>query len=259
MQEEACRRWEFEVLMGGRAGPGKTDVIVMKPLRYIDYSKFRGVIFRRTFPELEEVVDRTKQWYPAFGGEYKEGKSRWFFPSGATIKLSHMQHENDKYKHQTKEYQYIGFDEGTHFTPTQYLYMFSRARCTDGNIPVQINTGTNPGGVAHQFFKDRFKIGLVPECTTIYDEATGLSRVFIPGTREDNPSLFLNDPDYELRLELLGFARKKLGAAVAPKAIDFEENLPKTRSGKIMRRLLKARELGLPEGDISTLESKEGK
>ena len=154
MQEEACRRWEFEVLMGGRAGPGKTDVIVMKPLRYIDYSKFRGVIFRRTFPELEEVVDRTKQWYPAFGGEYKEGKSRWFFPSGATIKLSHMQHENDKYKHQTKEYQYIGFDEGTHFTPTQYLYMFSRARCTDGNIPVQINTGTNPGGVAHQFFKD---------------------------------------------------------------------------------------------------------
>ncbi len=58
----------------------------------------------------------------------------------------------------------------------------------------------------------------------------------------------------ELRLELLGFARKKLGSAVAPKEIAFTDNLPKTRSGKIMRRLLKARELGLPEGDISTLE-----
>jgi len=58
----------------------------------------------------------------------------------------------------------------------------------------------------------------------------------------------------ELRLELIGFGRKKLGAAVAPKEIEFQENLPKTRSGKIMRRLLKARELGLPEGDISTLE-----
>ncbi|ARO88868.1 acetate--CoA ligase [Nitrosospira lacus] len=58
-----------------------------------------------------------------------------------------------------------------------------------------------------------------------------------------------------LRRELLGFARKRLGAAVAPKEIDFVESLPKTRSGKIMRRLLKARELGLPEGDISTLES----
>ncbi len=58
-----------------------------------------------------------------------------------------------------------------------------------------------------------------------------------------------------LRQELLGHARKKLGAAVAPKEIDFLPTLPRTRSGKIMRRLLKARELGLPEGDTSTLES----
>jgi acetyl-CoA synthetase len=60
-----------------------------------------------------------------------------------------------------------------------------------------------------------------------------------------------------LRRDLLGHARKRLGAAVAPKEIDFRRNLPKTRSGKIMRRLLKARELGLPEGDLSTLESDE--
>ena len=59
----------------------------------------------------------------------------------------------------------------------------------------------------------------------------------------------------ELRLELLGHARKRLGAAVAPKEIAFVDALPHTRSGKIMRRLLKARELGLPEGDISTLEA----
>jgi len=59
----------------------------------------------------------------------------------------------------------------------------------------------------------------------------------------------------ELRRELLAFARTRLGAVVAPKEIEFQQNLPKTRSGKIMRRLLKARELGLPEGDTSTLES----
>jgi len=57
-----------------------------------------------------------------------------------------------------------------------------------------------------------------------------------------------------LRLELLGHARKRLGAAVAPKEIAFLPVLPRTRSGKIMRRLLKARELGLPEGDTSMLE-----
>jgi acetyl-CoA synthetase len=62
-------------------------------------------------------------------------------------------------------------------------------------------------------------------------------------------------PDDKLRLELLGFARQKLGSAVAPKEIEFQDNLPKTSSGKIMRRLLKARELGLPEGDTSTLET----
>ncbi|MCI1193579.1 acetate--CoA ligase [Calidifontimicrobium sp. SYSU G02091] len=67
------------------------------------------------------------------------------------------------------------------------------------------------------------------------------------------------EPCEALNRELLGHARKRLGAAVAPKAIEFRSNLPKTRSGKIMRRLLKARELGLPEGDLSTLESDEKK
>jgi len=66
-------------------------------------------------------------------------------------------------------------------------------------------------------------------------------------------------PGYEesdaLKLELLGFARTRLGAAVAPKEIDFRPSIPKNRAGKIMRRLLKAQELGLPEGDTSTLEA----
>lgn len=63
--------------------------------------------------------------------------------------------------------------------------------------------------------------------------------------------------DDALQRELLGHGRKRLGPAIAPKVIVFRENLPKTRSGKMMRRLLKARELGLPEGDLSTLESDE--
>jgi len=61
-------------------------------------------------------------------------------------------------------------------------------------------------------------------------------------------------PSEQLRLELIGFSRRKLGSAVAPKEIAFTDNVPKNSAGKIMRRLLKARELGLPEGDLSTLE-----
>jgi acetyl-CoA synthetase len=63
------------------------------------------------------------------------------------------------------------------------------------------------------------------------------------------------EPSEELRLDILGFARKRLGPAVAPREIAFADSLPKTRSGKILRRLLRARELGLPEGDLSTLEA----
>jgi len=60
--------------------------------------------------------------------------------------------------------------------------------------------------------------------------------------------------DEKLKADIIAFARKKSGPAIAPKEITFAENLPKTKSGKILRRLLKARELGLPEGDTSTLE-----
>jgi acetyl-CoA synthetase len=69
-----------------------------------------------------------------------------------------------------------------------------------------------------------------------------------------NPGFEASD---ELEREVRGHARKKLGPAVAPREVVFRNTLPKTRSGKIMRRLLKARELGLPEGDISTLETDE--
>ena len=62
------------------------------------------------------------------------------------------------------------------------------------------------------------------------------------------------EPTPELRRELMQFARRKLASAAAPRDIEFIDSLPKTRSGKIMRRLLKAKELGLPPGDTSTLE-----
>jgi acetyl-CoA synthetase len=65
------------------------------------------------------------------------------------------------------------------------------------------------------------------------------------------------EPTHELKKEIMGFARVRLGAVIAPKDIEFRPTLPRTRSGKIMRRLLKAQELGLPVGDTSTLEGSE--
>lgn len=201
-QEEFCSRGEFEGLYGGRAGPGKTDCLIALATRHVAHPEYKGILFRRTFPQLQEIIDRCWQRYPSLGGVYRSTEHRWYFPSGATIALSHMQHENDMYNHQGKEYQFAGFDELTQFLLTQYLYIFSRIRSTNPNIPARIRASTNPGGIGHQWVKDRFIVNATPR-TTYVDPKTGLSRIFIPGAVEDNPSLFQNDPGYLARLEAL--------------------------------------------------------
>jgi hypothetical protein len=202
-QENYFRRYEFEVFWGGQAGPGKTEVLIVDAGKDVKHPHYRGLILRRTFPELEEIIDRCHYLYPSWGGEYKSGEHRWYFPSGATIKLGQMQHEDDKYRYRGMEYQFIGFDEATRFTPTQYIYLFSRARSVYPDLKPRVRAGSNPGGPSHAFFKDRFRIGVWPDGKTIFDEKTGLTRVFIKASLEDNPTLLENDPEYVQRLMML--------------------------------------------------------
>jgi acetyl-CoA synthetase len=63
-----------------------------------------------------------------------------------------------------------------------------------------------------------------------------------------------NNEDEEMKLDIMGFARKIIGASIAPKEISFVDSLPKTKSGKLMRRMLKSREMGLSDGDVSMLK-----
>ena len=199
-QTEFLQRNEFEVLFGGAAGPGKTDCIIAAMLRDVEKPRYSGLILRRTFPQLQEIRDRCRELYPRMGGTYTVGDKRWTFPSGASITLGHMQHEDDKYNYHGHEYHRVAFDELTQFTEGQYLYLFSRVRTTDPDIDCQIISSSNPGNIGHVWVKERFQPG-ERDRKTFYDKKTGLSRVFVPATVEDNPTLFESDPDYILRLE----------------------------------------------------------
>jgi len=197
-----CRRGEFEVLFGGAAGPGKTDCLVMEATRFVVNSRYRAIIFRRTFPQLQEIIDRCWQWYPLLGAVYRATEHRWYFPSGAAINLGHMQHETDKFNHQGKEYHFVGFDELTQFLESQYLYLHSRVRTTDPTIPLRIRSTTNPGGPGHTWVRNRFIVPAKP-LESYIDPASGQSRCFVPATVYDNPSLMQADPGYIQRLEAL--------------------------------------------------------
>jgi hypothetical protein len=183
----------------------------MEAARFVDVPEYHGLVARRTYPQLQEIIDRARQYYPYFRGEYRAGEHRWYFPSGAKVSLGHCQNDGDEYNYQGKQFQYIGLDEAGQFLPKQIVYLFSRLRM-GGAIPKRMRYASNPGGPAHQFLKDRFRIGAFPTgYQTFWDDVElrlspdvlireRISRVFIPGRLIDNPSLIQNDPGYVARL-----------------------------------------------------------
>jgi len=177
-QEEFLQRTEFEVLFGGMAGPGKTAALIAAVTRDISNPHYQALILRRTYKQLQEIIDRCHELYPAMGGVWTSGNKRWVFPSGARITLGHMQHEADKYNYHGHQYHRVCFDELTMFTETQYLYIFSRVRTTDPDINCQILSATNPGQIGNNWVKERFQPG-ERDGKTFYDKKTGLS-LFIP-------------------------------------------------------------------------------
>ena len=171
-----------EALYGGAAGGGKSEALLMAALQFVDVPKYSAIIFRRSYTDLAlpgALMDRSQEWLGGTKAHFNTMNHIWTFPSGATLAFGNLEHEQDKFRYQSAEFQYIGFDELTQFLESQYRYLFSRLRRpVDSPIPLRMRAASNPGNIGHDWVKQRFMV-----------EASQYGRVFIPAKLEDNPSL----------------------------------------------------------------------
>lgn len=220
-QVKFMERPEFEVLYGGAAGGGKSDALVVEALRQVHIPHYKGLILRKTYPQLSELIDKTRLLYPKAvpGARYNSTEHTWTFPSGAKIIFGSMQHKKDRINYQGKAYDFIGFDELTHFEYDEYTYLYSRCRPNGPGTRCYVRATTNPGGIGHNWVRDRF-IDCAPPMTPVHEEVVvadpngkqisiDRARVFVPATVFDNQELLKNDPGYIASLGMLPDAEKQ--------------------------------------------------
>lgn len=214
------RRGEDEALYGGAAGGGKSDALVIEALRQVEIPHYKGLILRKTYPQLTELIDKSLRYYKVAypDARYNDSKHTWTFPSGAKIIFGSMNHSKDKLNYQGQAYDFIAFDELTHFTYDEYIYLVSRNRPNGPGTRCYIRSTANPGGVGHGWVKERFVTAGEPGKTiwgtVTYDDpdegrvTRHRSRVFIPAKVYDNKELLKNDPTYLARLASMPAAEK---------------------------------------------------
>lgn len=220
-QIEFLQRPEYEAFYGGAAGGGKSDSLLMEALRQTHIPNYRGLIIRKTYPQLSELIDRSVEIYTQAirGAKFNESKYVWKFPSGAKIYFGSMQHAKDRIKYQGKRYDFIGFDELTHFLWEEYSYLFSRNRPSGPGTRVYMRATGNPGGIGHGWVKSRF-ITAAPPKTTIWENYTitkpdggkvemKRDRIFIPAAVFDNPAMLKNNPEYLASLAMMSESERK--------------------------------------------------
>jgi hypothetical protein len=167
------------VLGGGKAGAGKTYSLLLDPYRYVDYPKFRAILFRRTTPEITNpgaLWDESMNIYaPTVHKPIPKIQDlSWVFPAGSRIKFSHLERDADRYKHQGGQYAWIGFDELTHFTETQFFYLIGRARSLAVPPSIRATCNPEPGSWVARFID----WWIDPETGYIIPERDGVIRYF---------------------------------------------------------------------------------
>ena len=199
-----------EGFYAGAVAAGKTDVLLYYPVvhRWHENPDFKGLFLRRTFPELKnEVIPRSRKLFRAVGGVFNQNDKVWTFPSGALFFFGHCENEDDVHNYDSMQPNYVAFDELTSFTEWQYLYIVlerNRSSVASG-LPAVARSGSNPGNTGHVWVRKRF-IDPYPDGQAIVCGKSGVKRIFIPATVDDNPHV---SPEYKKQLDELPEAEKQ--------------------------------------------------
>ena len=211
-QDEFFNATATEVLYGGAAGGGKSYGQVLDAMIYaLKYPGSKQLILRRTFPELDKSIIRTALMvYPKEIYTFQQTTRTGRFVNGSLIDFGYCEAENDVLRYQGLEYDCIRFDELTHFTEFQYLYLMSRLRGANA-FPKMMKSSTNPGNVGHAWVKARF-VDPAPAGEIFEVELPGgrkITRQYIRSTVYDNVFLLREDPAYIDRLMSLPEKQRK--------------------------------------------------
>jgi hypothetical protein len=220
-----------EIGFGGQAGGGKSYGLILDALYQLNKPSYNAIMFRRTYKQLsgaDGLIELSRQVYPLLGGHFMKTEYLWTFSNyPGTVRFAHLEHESDVYKYSGHQYAWIGFDQLDEFLERQYLFLFSRNRCSNPDVDIYMRSAFNPGGIGHFWIKKRFidaDITNSPEyfkrvdgqdVKVSVDDPLAMSRMFIPSRLEDNPYLWLDGQgEYEKSLHQLDnvdFRRLRLG------------------------------------------------
>jgi hypothetical protein len=199
-----------ELLFGGARGGGKSDYLLGDFLQDISQGEtWRGIIFRKSYPELEELLVRAKEIFMPVGAIYKVSEKTFYFSTGSTLKFRHLENEGDADLYQGHQYTWIGWDELGNW-PNLNAYKKLKAclrSAAEGVLNKRIRCSANPGGIGHHAVKNYF-IDHAPGGMQLIENADEdgniTTRMFIPSRVYDNKILMKNDPQYIARLREIG-------------------------------------------------------
>ena len=221
--------WVFEILYHGTRGPGKSDTLLMDYCQFVGKGwglQYKGVIFRQTFPQLEDLITKSKRWIPRMfpGARYNGSAYKWVFPDGEELLFRQFNKKDDYWKYHGQEFQFIGWDELTNWADLEgYTSMMSCLRTTHPDIPLRVRATTNPYGKGHNIVKFHFELpakdGIIRERIYSFEnpetgevEKRRLTRLCVKGTVYENTILLRAQPDYIAQLKQQADNPAKLAA-----------------------------------------------